>query len=472
MTWRRRGGERKVLKHQSRSHELHELGATTRRRVLAAGAALAGLAVGPAWAQAGPGALDAASLGLKPGDSDQTRAFAKALERSAREGRPLALGPGIYRAAGLTLPDGAAIIGAGETTRIELFGASPLFAAKGARRIALRSLLLDGANLPADQNSGLIEADGVDSLTLDEVVVTNAGASAVVMRKSGGAIRFSRFEGLRQSALFSMDGRGVSVTDCAILNCRNNGILIRRTSKGDDPSVISRNRIEDTGALDGGLGWNGNAVNVSKASGVIVSNNAIRRSAFTAVRAHEADDVMITGNLCLDSGETCLYVEFGFSGAVVSGNMVDGAASGIAVANYNEGGRLGAVTGNVVRNLFRRPKLDGPGDSYGLGIGVEADVAVTGNVVENAATAGVAAGWGPYLRDVTITGNVIRSCEVGIMVSVVEGVGPATIVGNTVTGSRQGAVLGYRWNDAATPDLAIGGSGGLPGLTVSQNTLR
>lgn len=467
MNWLRRGRERKSLQSM-----IDDLSAPTRRRFLAVSAAFAGLAAAPAWGQASPGALDAGALGVKPGESDQSRAFAKALERAAREGRPLALGPGLYRLAGVTLPDGAVLIGVGETTRIELVGSSPLFFAKGAKRVALRGLTLHGSNIPADQNSGLIEADGVAALTLDDVVVSGAGASALVMRRSGGALRGSRFEGARQAALFSMDGLGVSVTDCAILSCRNNGVLIRRTTKGDDPSVVSRNRIEDTGALDGGLGWNGNAVNVSKASGVMISGNAIRRSAFTAVRAHESDDVMISNNLCLDSGETCLYSEFGFSGAVISGNLIDGAAAGISVANFNEGGRMGTVVGNVVRNLFRRPKLDGPGDSYGQGIGVEADVAVTGNVVENAAAAGVSAGWGPYLRDVTISGNVIRSCDVGISVSVVEGVGPTTIVGNTVTGSRRGAVLGYRWDEVATPDLAIGGVAGMAGLTVAQNTLR
>ena len=40
---------------------------------------------------------------------------------------------------------------------------------------------------------------------------------------------------------------------------------------------------------------------------------------------------------------------------------------------------------------------------FGIGIYVEADTAVTGNVVESATRAGIMAGWGPYLRDVTIT---------------------------------------------------------------------
>lgn len=446
--------------------------AISRRRFMAASAAFAALAAAPAWAEALPGALDAEALGVRPGDADQSRALTRALERAAREGRPLTLGPGVYRVSNVTLPDGAMLVGAPHATRLELSGSGPVLKAKGAKRLALRGLTFDGGAIPGAAETGVLEFADVATLAIDDVTVLDAGANCLMLLRSGGTVRDCRFEGARQAALFSIDGKGLSLTDSVILGCRNNGVLLRRNDKADESSVISRNRIEDTGALDGGLGWNGNAINVSKAGGVMISGNAIRRSAFSAVRAHAADDVMITDNLCLDSGETCIFAEYGFSGAVISSNLVDGAGNGICVANFNEGGRLGTIVGNVVRNLFRRKKLDGPGESYGLGIGVEADVAVTGNVVENAPTAGINAGWGPYLRDVTISGNVVRGCDVGISVSVVEGVGPATIVGNTVTGFRRGGVLGYRWDKAATPDLAVGGSGGLPGLTVAQNTLK
>ena len=444
----------------------------TRRRFLRASAAFGALVAAPSFAEALPGALDGAALGVRPGPDDQSRALARALERAARERRPLALSPGVYRAGGVALPDGVTLIGAPEATRIELAGAGPLFKVSGAARIALRGLVLDGANAPAGAQSGVFEATSVASLLLDEVAIVDAGGSAVVLLRCGGVIRNCRIEGARHAAIFAMDGSGLSVTDCHIRACRNNGVVIRRNDKGEDGSIVARNRIEDIGALDGGLGWNGNAVNVSKTGGVLVAGNQIRRAAFTAVRAHQADDVLISQNLCFDCGEVAIFAEYGFSGAVISGNLVDGAASGISVANFNEGGRLGSVTGNVVRNLFRRKTLDGDGESYGLGIGVEADVAVTGNVVENAATIGVNAGWGPFLRDVTISGNVVRSCDVGVGVSVVEGVGPATVVGNTITGWRRGAVLGYRWADPSTPDLAIGGAGGRSGLTVAQNTFR
>ena len=48
---------------------------------------------------------------------------------------------------------------------------------------------------------------------------------------------------------------------------------------------------------------------------------------------------------------------------------------------------------------------------------------MTGNVIENAPSFGIIAGWGKYLRDVAITGNVIRNAFVGIGVSVTLGRG-------------------------------------------------
>ena len=127
-----------------------------------------------------------------------------------------------------------------------------------------------------------------------------------------------------------------------------------------------------------------------------------------------------------------------FEGAVIANNIVDGAALGVSVTNFNKGGRLAVVQGNLIRNLVgRRPPGTDPNDSAGIGIGVEADTAVTGNVVENAANAGIAAGWGHYLRDVAISSNVIRGADYGITVSVAPGAGAAVIADNLIAEVRQ-----------------------------------
>ena len=76
----------------------------------------------------------------------------------------------------------------------------------------------------------------------------------------------------------------------------------------------------------GGSGQYGNAVNVFRADNVIVRGNRIRNAAFSAVRGNAASNMQIVGNTCTGLGEVALYAEFGFEGAVIANNIVDGAA--------------------------------------------------------------------------------------------------------------------------------------------------
>ncbi|WP_189595201.1 right-handed parallel beta-helix repeat-containing protein, partial [Nocardia cerradoensis] len=93
-------------------------------------------------------------------------------------------------------------------------------------------------------------------------------------------------------------------------------------------------------------GQNGNSINVYRAGNVTVSGNKIRGCAFSAVRANGAANVAISNNNCSSLGETALYIEFGFEGAVVANNIIDGAALGVVATNFNHGGRLATIHGN------------------------------------------------------------------------------------------------------------------------------
>ena len=84
---------------------------------------------------------------------------------------------------------------------------------------------------------------------------------------------------------------------------------------------------------------------------MIVRGNRIRHCAYSAVRGNAAANIQIAGNSISDVGEVALYAEFGFEGAVIANNSVDGAAIGVSVTNFNEGGRLAVVQGNIIRNL-------------------------------------------------------------------------------------------------------------------------
>ena len=226
--------------------------------------------------------------------------------------------------------------------------------------------------------------------------------------------------------------------------------------------------FQASGRISGGTGQYGNGINVSKANGVIVADNRVDDCAFSGIRFFSSDNVQATDNVLTRSGEMALYVEFASEGAIVSGNLIDGGNGGISFANFMEhGGRLAVCSGNLVRNIRGGPRYEDGVPQIGPGISAEADVAITGNVIENAVY-GLNLGWGPHLRDVTATGNIIRGGRIGIAVSVVEGGGPAIIADNLISGAESG-IVGMRWEEVATTDLAGAGADAFPQLTIERN---
>ena len=103
-----------------------------RRGFLVLGSAAA---VSPAVA-APIGALgvDGAQFGLRPGSADdQSRAFQRAIEETARNRAPLAIAPGSYRVGNLRLPANAHIVGVRGATKL-LFGDGPSLIVGDRRR--------------------------------------------------------------------------------------------------------------------------------------------------------------------------------------------------------------------------------------------------------------------------------------------------------------------------------------------------
>jgi uncharacterized secreted repeat protein (TIGR03808 family) len=158
---------------------------------------------------------------------------------------------------------------------------------------------------------------------------------------------------------------------------------------------------------------------------------------------------------------------------VIANNTVDGAAVGVSVCNFNEGGRLAVVQGNIIRNLLpKRPIGTAPDDDAGIGIYVEADTSVSGNVIENAPSFGILAGWGKYLRDVAISGNVIRKAFVGIGVSVTPGAGTVLVDNNMISETPRGAVVGLDHARPVTPDLSAEGAQRFAQVVMGTNAVR
>lgn len=417
------------------------------------------------------GGLDATHFDVRPGAmDDQSKAFTKLAAEAAARGQPVFLPAGEYVLSNISLPKSLVLEGVPGRTRIVYGGNGFLFRGEDIAQLEMRGIVVDGMNRwIGDDARGLFDLSGARQVHIERCAILGSAKSGIVMERSAGRIENSEIAGAFDVGVWSIEGAGVTISANAVHDCGNGGILVHRWTAGDDGTAVTGNRISAIRAQSGGTGQFGNGINLFRADGVIVADNAITDCAFSAIRANSASSVRIAGNRCERSGETAIYAEFAFEGAVISGNIVDGAANGISVVNFNEGGRLAAVTGNVVRNLSAKGPYPADSPGFGAGITVEADSAISANVIEGAPLWGIGLGWGSYLRDVSATGNVIRDSRVGIAVSVVEGAGAALIAENVISGATDGAIVGYRWAEAATGDLAPGGSTGYDHLTVERN---
>jgi uncharacterized secreted repeat protein (TIGR03808 family) len=417
---------------------------------------------------------DATQYGVRPGSpDDQTRALQRAIDEAAHAGMPLALPPGVYRTGTLRLSDGTQLVGVRGATRLVFSGGGAMLLGEGASHVGLSGITLDGGNLPLPARRGLIHCLGGRGLRITDCEISNSGGNGIWIEQVSGDISSNIITGIAGTAVVSFDAKGLIVSRNTITGTNDNGIEILRTAIGDDGTLVADNRIEDIKAGPGGSGQYGNAINAFRAGNVIVRGNRIRNCDYSAVRGNSASNIQITGNSVTDVREVALYSEFSFEGAVIANNTVDGAAFGVSVCNFNEGGRLAVVQGNIIRNLIpKRPIGTAPDDDAGIGIYVEADTSVTGNVIENAPSIGIVAGWGKYMRDVAITGNVIRKAFAGIGVTVTAGAGIALVNNNMVSEAPRGVVVGLDHARAITADLSADGAQRYAQVVVGSNAVR
>ena len=418
--------------------------------------------------------LDGAQFGLRPGGpDDQSRTLQRAIEAAANARAPLALAPGVYRVGNLRLPAGAQLVGVRGQTRLVFTEGPSLISGEGADHFTLTGLVLDGLRRRLPERRGLVHIENARGVKIADCQIMSAGGDAIHCVAVAGEVVDTTLTDSFEAAIHSDDARGLLIARNTILGAGNNGIQVWRTAAGDDGTIVADNRIAAIANRSGGSGQNGNAINVFRAANVIVRGNRIVNCAFSAVRGNAASNLQIEGNSISDVREVALYAEFGFEGALIANNTVDGAAIGVSVTNFNEGGRLAVVQGNLIRNLLpKRPSGTDPNDGAGIGIYVEADTAVTGNVVENAPTAGIVLGFGQYLRDVAATGNVVRRADVGVGVSIAPGAGSVLIANNVIAEVRRGAVVGMERGKFVTGDLSKGGSERFANLTISANRVR
>lgn len=446
-----------------------------RRTMMTAGCGVAGIGFAaslsaPAGAQTAPASLATPSLAerLRPSGADDTARVQAAIDDAAARKAPLDLPPGRFLVRSLVLRPGTHIRGSGAATVLVQTSDAPVVSAASADGVHLEQLTIEGARRSPGNLRGLIELRRCLAVTIRSVAVVGSPASGIVLERCSGFVTGCRVAFAAHAGIFSLDADGgLEISHNTIADVGNNGILVWRSSVGEDGTIVAMNRIARIAARDGGTGQNGNGINVFRAGAVLVISNRIIDCAFSAVRANSASNVQIVSNSVARMGEVALYAEFAFEGAVISGNLVDGAATGISVTNFDQGGRLAVVQGNLIRNLSLHK---GPSEPGGYGISVEADAAVTGNTIEGAPAAGIQIGWGRYCRDVAATGNVVRNCHIGIAVAGDPKAGPVLAASNIISGSTRGAIRAMDHTRPLDGDLAASPPG--PGrIRTSGNVI-
>jgi uncharacterized secreted repeat protein (TIGR03808 family) len=348
-----------------------------------------------------------------------------------------------------------------------------MLSSEGGGSIGLTNITLDGGSIPLPTRRGLVHCLGGRDIRIADCEITGSGGCGIWFENVSGDVSGNIIANTATTGVVSFDAQGLLVSRNTILGTNDNGIEILRTAIGDDGTMVLDNRIEDIKAGPGGSGQYGNAINAFRAGNVIVRGNRIRNCDYSAVRGNSASNIQITGNSVSDVREVALYSEFSFEGAVIANNTVDGAAFGVSVCNFNEGGRLAVVQGNIIRNLRpKRPIGTAPDDDAGVGIYVEADSSVSGNVIENAPSFGIITGWGKYLRDVVISGNVIRNAFVGVGVSVAPGAGTVLVSNNLISEAPRGAVVGLDRARPVTSDLSADGAPHFAQVVITANAVR
>jgi uncharacterized secreted repeat protein (TIGR03808 family) len=442
----------------------HHARLSNRRQFLARfGAMLAVPALHPS-ALVAQAPLPAQEFGLAPDTSlDQSAAFQSAVDAAASQGRPLLLPAGTIGLRDIALPEGLVLQGMRGRSYLTALDDAPIARVAGRGTDTLSDIGFDGgAALPAPDR-GLLEVESGTDIGFYRCSFRNGEGSGVRIRDAQVVIDDCVFSGLGDAAIHAMDSRGLTITGCRIDQCGNAGIRIWRGEIGEDASIIMGNRITGIDWRGGGNGQNGNGVNVFRAGGVIVADNHISDCAFTAVRLNGSRNTQVSGNICRDCGEVAIFSEFEFSGSVISDNIVDGAAAGISITNLDRGGQLAICSGNIVRNIAPFSSVNPDVSPYG--IYAEAETVISGNAVEGVPGRGIAAGYGPYLRNVVISANMVRGADIGIAVSVVEGTGAVRIEGNVLAGILDHEVAGLDWNEVVEPDL-VANAGRYPHVSV------
>lgn len=394
-----------------------------------------------------------------------------AVNAAISSGKPIYMKAGTYEVGNILIGYPMTMYATPGTVTLKMAaGSSFIFYLSGFGEISLKGITFDGANRTFVDDANIpVEALVVAKrdrsagsiLRVRDCVFQNAKGPGVACYAVSLDLQSSRFLS-SVSAVLLQDCENSRISGNEIYQMSSSGIAVSRWAFGFDGTIISENRIGAVSQLDpASTGWEGNGISLFRTGNVVVRDNVINGCAYSGVRANLTAAVSINGNTVTNCGETAIYVEAigdtsSMHEAVVVGNIVDDAGTGISIVNYLSGGRLAVCSGNMIRNITKKLVSAGTanqGYTMGAGIVVEADSAVTGNVVERAASFGIMLGTNNYTRDLLCNDNLIRTTPIGIGFSKETGAGQIFIASNMVSGFTNTSAFG------AIVPVSYGGSG-------------
>jgi Nitrous oxidase accessory protein len=177
-----------------------------------------------------------------------------------------------------------------------------------------------------------------------------------------------------------------------------NAIVIASDSpstKADIPTTIDGNYIWDISAAPNTNGQTGNGVDLDHANKVRISDNYAKTVKFSCWRAFSSDDLIAEGNQCTDAGETGAFSEYASLHNQWVNNFFERIKGPcLSLTNFDMGGQHHTAIGN---------HMIGCG---GAGIQAEAGAILDGNMIDQATT-GILLGYGAFGQHVIARGNYI-----------------------------------------------------------------
>ena len=334
------------------------------------------------------------------GVTDDGAAIQAALDKAAEiGGGTVVLPDGVYVAEGLTVPSNVTLASVGGTLKLKASSLTYLLETEtSGENSVIRDITLDGnaANVSASNPLVVLRGNGAKALDIN---LYDANYDGIVVATGSTRVSISRVRIYEKNETVSTGRHGVQVNGGTYVTV--SGCHIRKTTAspidaGGTDILITGNVCENTGqdlsAYD--------AANVR----ITVSDNIIDTSANNGIHVG-GTDVVVSGNTVKGVAAQGILVQCSPNsdpefdvGAVVSGNIVfdtDGVSSGAGISVYRYS--QFSVTGNVVRAA----------NTHAIHV-IECDEgAVSGNTVTTAASEGI------FLigsREVSVTGNVATDC--------------------------------------------------------------